>query len=188
MKSDIEQVVDACRRKDAKAQKRLYDEYAPKMLGICMRYTHSRDEAQDLLHDGFIKIFENIDKLQNPLAVEAWMKQIMVRIAINYVVRNRNIYYTDISQLPDNIWTEDPEKNEEGTTPPCSLSQIVSAIQSLPQPYRIVFNLHEVEEMDFNEIAHRLHRPEVTIRSALSRARKMLKEKLTPIIENNKKE
>ena len=109
MMSDIEQVVDACRRKDAKAQKRLYDEYAPIMLGICMRYTHSRDEAQDLLHDGFIKIFENIGKLQNPMAVETWMKKIMVRVSINYVTRNRHILYTDINQLPDDLWFEDPD-------------------------------------------------------------------------------
>ena len=188
MKSDIEQVVDACRRKDAWAQKRLYDEFAPKMLGICMRYTHSRDEAQDLLHDGFIKIFENIGDLQNPLAIEAWMKQIMVNISINYVTRDQNIYYTDIDQLPDSVWTEDPDSSDTEETPPCTLRQIVAAIQSLPKQYRIVFNLHEVEDMDFNEIAQKLHKPEVTIRSTLSRARKMLKDKLTTVIENNNKE
>ena len=63
MNAKIEQIVDACKRKEPMAQKRLYDDFASKMLGLCMRYTHSHDEAQDLLHDGFIKIFETIDTL-----------------------------------------------------------------------------------------------------------------------------
>ena len=180
MKSEMEHVVDACRRKDARAQKRLYDEYAPKMLGVCMRYTHSRDEAQDLLHDGFIKIFETINTLQNPAALENWMNQIMVRTAINYITRNREIIYADLTQLPEEYLIDNPdnEKEENANLPDYSLGQIVNAIQHLPTQCRLVFNMHEVEDMEIATIAHRLHKPESTIRSTLARARRLLRKKL----------
>lgn len=181
--SDIEQVVDACRRKDARAQKRLYDEYAPKMLGVCMRYTHSRDEAQDLLHDGFIKIFETINTLHSPASVESWMHQIMVRTAINYITRQRNIQYTDLNELPEEYLIDNSEEDDENEQGNYTLGQIVTAIQQLPAQCRLIFNLYAVEEMDFPQIARKLHKTESTIRSTLTRARRMLRDKLE---ESNK--
>ena len=145
-----------------------------------MRYTHSRDEAQDLLHDGFIKIFETINTLQNPAALENWMNQIMVRTAINYITRNREIIYTDLTQLPEEYLIDNPdnEKAEDADLPDYSLGQIVKAIQQLPSQCRLIFNMHEVEDMEIATIAHRLHKPESTIRSTLARARSLLRKKL----------
>ena len=180
MNAKIEQIVDACKRKEPMAQKRLYDDFAPKMLGLCMRYTHSRDEAQDLLHDGFIKIFETIDTLQNPLAVENWMCQIMVRTAINYVTRQREILYNNFDQLPEEylIYSQDEEEEPEEELPNYTLGQIVTAIQHLPAQCRLVFNMHDVEDIDINTIARKLHKPESSIRSTLSRVRRLLRKKL----------
>lgn len=188
MKAEIEQVVDACKRKDRLAQKRLYDEFAPKMLGVCMRYTHSRDEAQDLLHDGFIKIFETIDTLQNPLAVESWMCQIMVRTTINYISRQREILYDNFNQLPEEYLIDEPDEDEEDAEiPHYSLGQIVKAIQQLPKQCRLVFNMYEVEEMNTDTIARELHQSESTIRSTLARARQLLRKKLQGNVQTNDK-
>ena len=186
MKPDIDQVVDACRRKEARAQKRLYDEFAPKMLGICLRYTHSRDEAQDLLHDGFIKIFETIDTLKKTDSVENWMCQIMVHTAINYISRQRNIQYTDLSLLPENYLIDQTDEDNETDLPEYSLEQIVNAIQHLPTQCRLVFNMHAIDDMDIPQIARRLNKPESTIRGSLFRARYLLRKKLEDREQNKK--
>lgn len=171
-----EQVVVACQRKDARAQKKLYEALAPRMLGLCTRYTHSHDEAQDLLHDGFIKVFENIGSLQNTHAVEAWVKQIMVRLCINYVMRRREVEYRDFSLMDD-----DPHMADEQDIPfetQHTAQQIVRALQQLPDRYQLVFNLREVEELEYADIATRLNLTEATVRSINSRAKQMIRNRL----------
>ena len=141
-----------------------------------MRYTRSRDEAQDLLHDGFIKIFESIGHLKNPLALENWMQQIMARICINYVSRHQVVQYADIDSMEAYLATEENEEEELENN--VSMEQIVTAIQSLPPKYRLVFNMHEVEEIDFETIGKMLKLSEPNIRSILMRARIALRKKL----------
>ena len=163
MTTELEQIVDGCKRKNPIAQKKLYELYAPKMLGLCMRYTHSRDEAQDLLHDGIIKVFENIGQLTNPLALESWMSQIMTRLCINYLKRRKQLQYYDLNAMDEYL----PEEASD-----------INAIQSLPPYYRLIFNMYEVEEMDIKDIAEEMKQNESTIRSSLTRARNILKKKL----------
>ena len=177
MITDKEQIVAACQRKDPKALKRLYEELAPAMLGVCMRYTHSRDEAQDLLHDGFIKVFESIGELKNPLTVEAWIRQIMVNLSIDYVTRNTNLRYYDDEKIEDmNKSLADEEL--EMDTKAAMVEDVVEALQSLPSRYRAAFNMRAVEEMDYGEISALFHKPESTVRSYVARARQMILEKL----------
>lgn len=176
MTTELEQLVEGCKRKNPLAQKKLYELYAPKMLGLCMRYTHSRDEAQDLLHDGIIKVFENIEKLTNPLALESWMGQIMTRLCINYLKRRKQLQYYDLNAMDEYLPEEEPDDREDDT--PYSMEQIINAIQSLPPYYRLVFNMFEVDEMDIKAIAKELKQNESTVRSSLTRARNILKKKL----------
>ena len=157
--------------------RQLYDELAPAMLGVCMRYTHSRDEAQDLLHDGFIKAFETIGKLRDPEMVEVWLRRIMVSVSVDYVVRNNKLVYCDMERVADerNLTTEeelDLDSMDE------KVDQIVAILQSLPNHYRIVFNMRAVEEMEFAEIAAKLNMPEATVRNYMARARNMIKNKI----------
>ena len=177
MLTDKEQVVSGCKRRDPHAMKQLYDELSPMMLGVCMRYTRSRDEAQDLLHDGFIKVYENINQLKNPLAVVTWVYQIMVNLSINYVTRNTELMYCDIEQMDEgegNIhkveWDDDVKGGE--------VEEIVRALQEIPNRYRLVFNMREVDEMGFDEIAEELKMPEATVRSYVARAKKLILEKI----------
>jgi len=178
MKTEMEYIVTGCQRKQSEAQKMLYDKFAPMMMGVCMRYTHSHDEAQDLLHDGFIKAFESIGRLQNAKALESWLYKIMVNVSINYVTRHRQLQYADLSAMEQQ---EDLEARTDDTPwegERFTLEQIVQAIQELPEHYRLVFNMREVEEMEYDEIAEQLQQPVSTIRCNVSRARQMLREKL----------
>lgn len=181
MKTEMEYIVAGCQKRQSTAQKMLYEKFSPMMLGVCMRYTHSRDEAQDLLHDGFIKAFENIGKLKNASAVESWLYKIMVNVSINYITRNRRIQYSDLDsmEMQEKLEAVDDDSSlEDGGY---TMDQIVCAIQELPEQYRLVFNMREVEEMDYQEIAKELGHPESTIRSNVSRARQMLRKKLLNI-------
>ena len=72
------QIIEACLRKDQRAYTALYERYAPKMYGVCLRYTRSKEAAEDVLHDGFLKVFENLHRLRDTNAVEPWIRKIMV--------------------------------------------------------------------------------------------------------------
>lgn len=178
MKTKWEYIVAGCQKKQPMAQKMLYDSLAPAMLGVCMRYTHSRDEAQDLLHDGFIKAFEGIGNLKDANAVESWLYRIMMNVSINYVTRNCQIRYTDLSTLEEQEGGELSEGDALWEDDQFALKQIVQAIQELPEQYRLVFNMRQVEEMEYSEIAELLGQQESSIRSSVCRARQMLRKKL----------
>lgn len=181
MKPEKNHLVAACQRKEEDALRQLYDEFAPMMLGVCMRYTHSRDEAQDLLHDGFLKVYKSIGNLKQPLALEDWIYQIMVNVCINYVSRRRDIVYSGIAGMEE-------VKNGGGLytdpfdTDPFETAEVMKAIRALPDPYRVVFNMKEVDDFSYPEIADRLGLKEVTVRTIAFRARKMLREALKPIV------
>lgn len=171
MKFEARKVVSACQRKEPKAQKCLYDEFAPSMLGVCMRYTHSRDEAQDLLHDGFIKVFDSIGQLRDPSAVRAWIKSIMVNVSVNYVKRNKQVLYENL----DVYETEE----EELDTDNYGIEQVLGAIRRLPDYYRTVFNMREIDEMEYKEMAEIFGQKESSVRAAVTRAKEMLRKELT---------
>lgn len=181
MKPEIEHLVAACQRKEADALKQLYDEFSPMMLGVCMRYTRSRDEAQDLLHDGFLKVYKNIGKLKQPMALEDWIYRIMVNVCVNYVCRRREVVYCGITGM-DGRQNEEQFSAAPFDTDPFETAEVMKAIRALPDPYRAVFNMKEVDGFDYSEIAERLSMNESTARSVVSRARKMLRDALEPIL------
>lgn len=169
MKLDDEQLLAACQRNDQRAFRQLYDTYAPPMLGICMRYLHDRDAAQDALHDGFIKVFEKLPTLQNPQVLPAWIKSIMVRTSISILRRNLqadSIEEVDPMALADHRWADRLDEVDA--------ESIVQALQQLGDTCRTAFNLYEVEGYSTAEIALQLDMKESSIRSAVTRARQQL--------------
>ena len=177
MITDKEYIVAGCQKKNQKAMKQLYEELAPEMLGVCMRYTHSRDEAQDLLHDGFIKVYENIGKLKNASALESWVYHIMVSLSVDYIRRESNLTYYDTNSLA-NLAVEENEEELDLDRVDRTVNEIVAALQSLPAPFRAVFNMRAVEEKEYKEIALLLHKSESTVRGYMASARQMIIEKL----------
>ena len=160
------------------AQNALYRKFASAMLGICMRYAHSRDEAEDILQEAFLKIFQNIGGYRKEGSFEGWMKRIMINHAINYFRRNQKLpYHEDIDGINE---LEIMDSEEQSTlNAPVSADTLLALIHSLPPGYRMVFNLYVFEEFSHKEIALALNISENTSKTQLLKARRMLRKRLT---------
>lgn len=169
MEPDLTQIVEGCRRGDPRSQRALYDAMAPMAMGVCMRFAADRDTAQDLMQDGFIKVFESISRLRNPESLGPWVYQIMVNRCINHTKRQRPMASLDDNIPPPVALPLDPFADQE----------IVLALQQLPPQQRLVFNLIEVEDRPYDEVAATLRCSEVNLRALLSRAKARLRDILT---------
>ncbi|PRZ00642.1 RNA polymerase sigma factor [Marinilabilia salmonicolor] len=172
--NDIYEIVVACQKGERSAQKALYELFAPKMLGVCMRYASNRETAEDFLQDGFIRVFDNIEKFRFKGSFEGWMRRVIVNMIIESF-RKRKIE----TELTDNFPDGDGEVPGEGIEDQVpSLGELLGLIQQLPERYRMVFNLYVLEERTHEQIAEELGISVGTSKSNLSRARKWLQERL----------
>src|SRR5688572_2075051 len=167
-------IFERCKKEDAKAQRILYDLFKGRLMGLCRRYTHSKEEAQDVLQESFIRIFTNFHQLKSSEKLEGWMKSITVRTAINYYhkTKGRALMFSNI---------EDLERQRPADT--ISLQNftdehLISLVNALPDGCRIVFNMFAIEGFSHAEIAGMLHISEGTSRSQFFHAKHLLKEKL----------
>lgn len=174
MKPDEAKLVEACLRHDQKACRQLYDSYAPQMFGICMRYARSREAAEDILHDGFIKVFENLGKLRDTSQLVPWMHSVMVNTAISFYRHDSHIGY-----LPDMTDHSSMGSDADEIYGNIDVEIIMKAIQKLPTAYRMAFNLCEIEGYSFAEASKELGIVESTVRSNFFRARKILARELS---------
>lgn len=173
MKPDEATLVKACLKHDQKACRQLYDTYAPQMFGICLRYARSREHAEDLLHDGFIKVFENLHKLHDTTHIAAWIRSVMIHNAVSSLRRERNLEaVTEITDDNNMFYSSDDIYAK------IDVEVIMQAIQQLPTAYRMAFNLCEIEGYSYPEAAKHLGIGESTVRSNYFRARQILAQKL----------
>ena len=168
-----ENLIRACQRQDAAAQREVYNRYARRMLGVCGRYIRDEMEAEDVMIGGFMKIFEKIDQYQFAGSFEGWMRRVMVNEALMQLRRNPNPYTeVSIENAPhDTVVTR-------ADTDALEAEQLLKLVQRLPDGYRTVFNLYAIEGYSHKEIAEQLGISENTSKSQLSRARTLLQEKL----------
>jgi RNA polymerase sigma-70 factor (ECF subfamily) len=162
--------IQACIDKDASALKMLYEEHYPVMHSLCLRYANNHEDALDILHDGFIKVFKNIEKYQCGTSLSAWIKRIMINTAIDYYRRESRRRYADIEEV-HSLSTEDADVISN-----MSAEELLSALQTLSPGYRSVFNLYVIEGYSHKELAEILNITESTSRSNLVKARSKLKE------------
>jgi len=163
-------LVAALTRQERWAQQQLYEQYYGKMMGICLRYAGSRDEAFDLLHEGFIKVFQNISRYRPGTSLPAWIRTIIVNTCIDYyrkTIRRRTDDISDAHYLSDDA----PDVLSNLTE-----QEILAAVQELSPAYRAVFNLYVVEGYSHKEIGEALQITESTSRSNLVKARLKLQE------------
>lgn len=172
-----EQIVKACISGDAIAQKKFYDLFAKKMMGVCLRYSANADEAQDVLQDGFIKVFNKLPDFVNKGSLEGWVRRIMVNTALDQYRKNKK-YQQDVEI--DNVSYK--LENNDFTIEQINAQDLLKIIQSIPEGYRVVFNLFAIEGYSHKEIAEQLGVTESTSKSQFSRAKKMLRKRL---VENN---
>lgn len=169
--SDEELIQGCIKGKDA-FQYELYKRYSPKMFGVCLRYCASREEAEDVLQDGFIKVFKKIDSFRFTGSFEGWIRRIMVHTAI------RNKYITLRAHEVNTLEGVEHPALDEKVTSKLMMMDLMKLVNELPQGYKIVFNLFAVEGYSHKEIAEMLEIQEATSRSQYLRARQFLREKL----------
>jgi RNA polymerase sigma factor (sigma-70 family) len=165
--------IEACVAKERWAQKQLYVENYSVLMGVCLRYSSSQDDAMDILHESFIKILNNIHRYQPGTSLIAWMRRIVVNTAIDYY-RMQTRRRTDDLETAYDIQTHDPDALSKLT-----VQEIIKCIQQLSPAYRSVFNLYVIEGYSHKEVADLLDITESTSRSNLVKARVKLKELLT---------
>lgn len=158
----------ACVREEKWAQQKLYEDHFGVMMGICMRYASNQDEAMDILHEGFIKVFRNISKYKAGTSLSAWIRRIIINTSIDYYRKRTRRRTDDLDQVQD-VKTSAPDAISM-----CSEIEIMQCIQRLSPAYRTVFNMYVIEGYSHREIADRLDISESTSRSNLVKARSKL--------------
>ena len=172
-KSTLEtDLVKACKKQNAKAQRTLYDKYASSMLGLCRRYIKGEMEAEDVMINGFMKVFTKIDLYEGKGSFEGWMKRIMINEALGYIRKNKAMY------LEIEIEAADKEPDYDKISAELEAKDLLKLVNELPSGYRTIFNLFAIEGYSHKEISELLGINENTSKSQLSRARMQLQKKL----------
>lgn len=158
-------------KKDRVAQYELYEMYAPKMLAVCRSYVKDLQFAEDVMHNGFLKVFMHLDSFMGKGSFEAWTRRIMVHESINFLKKRRWLIFE--SNTIDYKTFTNPD-----TTMKSDAEYLLRLIDQLPDTFRIVFMLHAIEGYTHKEIAKLLRITENTSKSKLCKARKILQEKV----------
>jgi len=174
-----DKLIEGCLAGKRKAQNELYTRFAPQLYGICLRYAGNSFEAQDMLQEGFIKVFASLSSFEGKGSFEGWIKRIMINNALNHIrssAKNKLFPdYQEIENIPDHV----PEVDE--SVQPPDTETMLNLIQALPEGYRMVFNLYVFEDYSHKEIAETAGISESTSKSQLMRARNLLKKKLSEL-------
>lgn len=166
-------LLEQCKKGDRAAQTQLFKLYSPLMLGICLRYAKNRHEAEDVMQEGFIKIFSNIQKFRDEGSFEGWMKRIMVNTSLNHYYKAKKTIsdknFDDIREIEIEALDDDLPKIR------FSQKEMLNAIRQLPDGYKQIFNMYVFEKYKHREIAELLNISVNTSKSQLSKARVFLK-------------
>lgn len=165
-----EQVIIAgCLHNDPTSQRELYSRYSPKMLVVCYRFAQCREDAEDMLQEGFIKVFSQIHTFQNKGAFEGWIRKIIVHTCINFLKKNKKF-----NESIDLAYAVNLQVKEESVVSIIQGKQVIEYIRLLPIGYRTVLNLYAIEGYSHREIGLMLDIEESTSRSQYTRAKAML--------------
>ncbi len=169
-------IIEGCIAGNRKAQRYLFDKFKSSMFGVCLRYCKSKDEAEDVLMEAFMTVLSQIHTFRGEGSIEQWIRRIMVNTAINNYRKNLKHYFlADIENIDE---TDINEDNQFEISDNHSVEDIMKAMQQMPDGYKVVLNLYVVEGYKHKEIAEILNISVGTSKSQLSKARKMIQEKL----------
>ena len=171
--SSERELLEACKRGDRTAQKKLYDSLATKMFAICLRYMGQRDAAEDVLQEGFITLFSRLDSYSGEGSFEGWARKIFVNTALMELRKKDALKMSEDLETAWNVSSDGVSQVQS-----VGYRELLKLIASLPPGYRTVFNLSVIEGYSHKEIAQTLGITEATSRSQLQRARVMLQEKI----------
>jgi RNA polymerase sigma-70 factor (ECF subfamily) len=174
-KYTIEELIKRCRSGERKAQELLYKQLAPKMMGVCMRYATDRMEAEDMLQNGFIRVFQKLNDYRGEGPFEGWVRRIMVHSSIEYYRKHHKMM-----QVVNMDEADEPSVNPLAAAK-LDAKDLMVLIQQLAPGYRIVFNLYAIEGYSHREIGEIVGITEGASKSQLSRARTILKEQIAKL-------
>tara|TARA_Y100000310_G_C20702583_1_gene831307 strand:+ start:113 stop:709 length:597 start_codon:yes stop_codon:yes gene_type:complete len=170
-----EALLQGCRKGKSSAQQAFYERFAPKMLGVCIRYIHDREEAEHVMIGGMVKVFEKLDQYSGEGSLEGWVRRVMVNESLMYIRKNKNM------SLEVDVEQAEFEPNYQTLENTLEAQDLMNLIAELPVGYRTVFNLYAIEGYNHKEIAETLGINENTSKSQLSRARKFLQGRLVEL-------
>lgn len=166
----LSEIVSGCKKGNSDAQHRLYQVYAKRMTALCQRYCGEYETARDLMHDGFIRVFECIKDYENKGNFEAWLKKIFVNIALDNVRRlDTQKMHIEAETLENSIPYEQSDFSETA-----DIEQIMSAIAQLPKIARTIFNMYNIDGYSLEEISQELNMSATAVRTQHSRAKQRL--------------
>ena len=161
------ELIAACKKQDTNAQRELYETYAPRLLGLCMMYCKDSDTAQDMLHDGFLKVFTQIKKYSGRGSFEGWMRRVFVNTILEHFSKEKRKLQivSEMEEVQEEVMDENLERlfNDSITE-----ETLLKMIQELPIGYRTVFSLYVFEDMSHRQIAKQLGIKEAASRSQYS--------------------
>ena len=167
-----ENIVEGCKRGKNRYQEELYRLLAPRMYGLCLKYANDKDDAKDIMQDGFIKVFQKIDQFSEKGSFEGWVRRIMINTALEKYRSQVTIYSLD-ERMPLS-----DEGIHSSVIEDLSAEELLGLVRHLTPRYRMVFNLYAIEGYNHKEIGEMLGISEGTSKSNLSRARMILQEKV----------
>ncbi len=175
LKQSEKKLLEGCLKKNRKAQKQLVKKYYSSMFSVCMRYCKRETEAEDILMEGFMIVLTKFENFRSEGSLHGWIKKIMINTAINHYRSNVKHYQqSDIKEMDDRVL-------DDNVFGQFSKNDILKTVQSLPEGYRMVFNLYAIEGYSHKEIAELLNVTESTSRTQLLKGRKLLQKKITEL-------
>ena len=167
---DYRPLVARCQQRDRKAQRELYELFKKQLMGICVRYARESAEAEDIFHESLVKVFNSIDALQDPQALPGWARRVVINTATNQYRANKKFLQHD-----DCTFLEESSEDFLPILDKLSTDELLAQINTLPEGYRIVFNLYVVDGYTHPQIAEMLGISVGTSKSQLHAAKKMLR-------------
>ena len=166
-------LVAGCIKGDRAMQRALYQKYAAQMMAVCLRYCRCREDAEDVLQEAFVKVFNHIEKFRKESALSYWIKRIVINTALNY--HRKSVYLYPHLAIDDmhSLGGDDPSLANY------HYRELLTMLQTLPQGCQVVFNLYAIEGYKHQEIAKMLDISEGTSKSQYARARSLMKEMIT---------
>jgi len=174
-KETEDDLIKGCIAWDRRSQNNLYNMYSAKMFAVCYKYSASREEAEDTFHEGFMKVFQNIQNFKKEGSLEGWIRVIMVNTALEKFRKNKRMVV--LVSIEDN-YVESRMSDANDIFSQFEMEDLLQMIHRLPPQYKIVFNLYEFEGLKHKEIAEELGITEGTSKSNLSRAKAILQREI----------
>ena len=182
----LSKIIKGCKDRDPRCQKELYNRFFGIMMAVCYRYCSCRQDAEDIVQEGFIKIFDKIDSFDDNGSFEGWLKRVFVNMALDKI-RKQKMQFLSINERDNEDYllgiTEQDEKEENQLLISIGRENLVKAIQNLTPMYRAVFNLYVIEGFTHAEIADILEVSEGTSKSNLFKAKKKLRKDIKELLE-----